>query len=321
MEARSTAEKLKAPLARLAAEGIFMGTSSWKYPGWLGHLYSEERYVTRGRFSKAKFESNCLAEYAEVFPAVCVDAGYYAFPTEKWLTGLAALVPGGFRFGFKVTDEVTIKRFPLLPRFGSRAGEDNPHFLDVEVFAERFLRPCEVIRPWVGPLIFEFSHFGEREFTQGRDFLPLIDRFLASLPRRWQYAVEIRNPSLLHPEYFAVLRSHGVAHCFNAWERMPPVSEQLAKPESRTTDFVAGRFLLSRGRKYEAAVSTFSPYTEVKAPDPEARESARKLVVEARKSSRRPSFLFINNRLEGNALLTILAVLESLSGPENTEKT
>ncbi|MCH7228765.1 hypothetical protein [Haloferula sp. A504] len=68
------ARLLRPQLAELARNGLFVGTSSWKYPGWLGQLYEEPRYLTRGRFSHARFERECLAEYAEVFPTVCVDA-------------------------------------------------------------------------------------------------------------------------------------------------------------------------------------------------------------------------------------------------------
>jgi len=51
-------------LRTLAAENIWIGTSSWKYPGWLGQVYSEERYLTRGKFSKAKFDAS-VAELQE----------------------------------------------------------------------------------------------------------------------------------------------------------------------------------------------------------------------------------------------------------------
>src|ERR1039458_9816452 len=61
--------------------------SSWKYEGWLGLIYTPERYMTRGKFSKAKFETTCLAEYAETFKTVCADAGYYQFPSAKMLDG------------------------------------------------------------------------------------------------------------------------------------------------------------------------------------------------------------------------------------------
>jgi hypothetical protein len=32
----SLKSKLRSSAQRLAAEGIFIGTSSWKYPGWCG---------------------------------------------------------------------------------------------------------------------------------------------------------------------------------------------------------------------------------------------------------------------------------------------
>jgi hypothetical protein len=35
--------------------------SSWKYDGWLGSIYREDRYLTRGKFSNARFEEHCLA--------------------------------------------------------------------------------------------------------------------------------------------------------------------------------------------------------------------------------------------------------------------
>jgi len=111
-------EKIKENAALLASQGVFIGTSSWKYPGWRDQLYDTARYEWRGKFAKSRFEKNCLAEYAEVFKTVCVDAAYYTFPNVKYLQGLAAQVPADFQFGFKVTDEITLKKYPNLPRFG-----------------------------------------------------------------------------------------------------------------------------------------------------------------------------------------------------------
>src|ERR1700689_5125755 len=98
--------QIKERIASLAASGIFIGTSSWKYSGWRGMLYDEARYVYRGKFAESRFEKNCLTEYAEVFKTVCVDAAYYAFPTDKYLRGLADQVPPDFQFAFKVTDQI-----------------------------------------------------------------------------------------------------------------------------------------------------------------------------------------------------------------------
>ena len=63
-------------LSRLAERGVYLGTSSWKYPGWRGLLYSDDRYTYRGKFSETRFEKLCLAEYASVFRSVGVDAAY-----------------------------------------------------------------------------------------------------------------------------------------------------------------------------------------------------------------------------------------------------
>src|ERR1051325_973150 len=101
-------EKLKGGLASLAASGVFVGTSSWKYPGWCGMLYEQERYFTRGKFSESRFNRDCLREYSEVFKTVCVDAAYYKFPDCKYLESMLNQTPADFQFAFKVTDEITL---------------------------------------------------------------------------------------------------------------------------------------------------------------------------------------------------------------------
>src|SRR5690606_29363870 len=121
----------------------------------------------------------------EVFSTVCLDACYYTFPSEKWLEGLAKQVPAGFKFGFKVTGEITLAHFPNLRRFGKRAGSRNAHFLNAELFAREFITPCEAIREKVGVIIFEFSHFHESDYQRGRDFLPHLDTFLSRVPKGW----------------------------------------------------------------------------------------------------------------------------------------
>src|SRR2546430_1609697 len=130
-------------LRELADRGVFIGTSSWKYPGWCGQIYDEQRYLTRDKFSESKFNRECLAEYAQTFSTVCVDAGYYKFPSASYIAGLCEQVPEGFQFAFKVTDEITIKKFPNLPRFGERAGTQNSNFLDADLFHRLFLNPCD----------------------------------------------------------------------------------------------------------------------------------------------------------------------------------
>ena len=215
-------------------------------------------------------------------------------------------MPDGFLLSFKVTEEITVKHFPQHARYGQRAGAENINFLNAELFTNAFLGPLAPHREKIGILMFEFGHFYQRDFGHGRDFVVALDTFFGNLPAGWQFGVEIRNPSFLKPEYFDVLRRHGVAHVFNSWTAMPPVSEQIATPGSFTADHFAARFLLKPGRKYEEAVKEFSPYREVKEEQPEARAAMKSLAAERPKM---PSYIFVNNRLEGNALSTIAAVM------------
>lgn len=326
--------QLRTGVASLAERGVLIGTSSWKYPGWIGWLYSRDRYLTRGKFSEARFGRECLREYAEVFSTVSVDAGYYAFPTRDGVAGLCAQVPAGFRLSFKVTDEITLRRFPQLDRFGPRAGAENPHFLDAALFRHAFLSPLEPYRDHIGVLMFEFTRFAPGTWPSPTAFAEALDAFFSRLPHEWRFGVELRNPELLAPEYLAVLARHHVAHVLNNWQAMPSVGEQLALPGILTTDFTAARFLLKPGRAYAQAVSLFSPYDRLREPLPEARTAARQLMATvstqgdtglarpgegadpgtgppASSAPKKPplSYIFVNNRLEGHALETILAMV------------
>jgi uncharacterized protein YecE (DUF72 family) len=300
---------LAARLRELASRQIYIGGSSWKYEGWLGQIYQRERYLSRGKFSRKAFESDCLREYAETFPTVCGDFAFYQFPTPEFWERLFRQTPAGFQFAFKVPEQITCKIFPIHPRYGPQAGTNNESFLDVRMFHELFARPLLPYRDKTAVLIFEFGAFIRRGFAELGEFLDRLDPFLAALPPEFRYAVEVRNPEFLEKDYFSCLRSHGVAHVYNAWSKMPELQSQIAIPDSATTDFLVCRALLRRGRVYEDAVATFAPYTEVQDPYPEARDSMRALIRRA-KEEKQMLFLYVNNRLEGNAPTTILSVVE-----------
>jgi uncharacterized protein YecE (DUF72 family) len=302
-------DALAARLAELAARHIYIGGSSWKYEGWLGQIYSRSNYLVRGRFSQKLFNDTCLREYAATFPTVCGDFAFYQFPTDEFWKRLFLQTPAGFRFAFKVPEQITCKVFPDHARYGLQGGVDNESFLNVELLKESFLRPLEPYRDKTALLIFEFGSFTKKSFAEVSEFLERLDPFLAALPPDFRYAVEIRNPDFLGCEYFQCLRSHGVAHVFNAWSRMPELRYQMMLPESFTADFIVSRALLRQGRSYEEAVKLFTPYFDVKDPNPQARTSLRELIRIAQ-DKQTTAFLFVNNRLEGNAPSTIIAITE-----------
>ena len=101
---------------------------------------------------------------------------------------------------------------------------------------------------------------------------------------------------------------------------MPPVPEQMARPGSRPNpELVAARFLLKPGRGFEEAVQKFQPYDKIREEYPEARAAAKALIAEGRQegkaAKKRRTFVYINNRLEGNSLATIQALTEPPAEP------
>jgi uncharacterized protein YecE (DUF72 family) len=305
------AARLAPRLKDVAEKGIYFGTSSWKYEGWLGSVYSEDRYRTRGKLSNKKFEETCLAEYAETFPTVCGDFAFYQFPSEQYWEKLFEAVPKGFIFGLKVPEDVTVSRWPKHARYGKKAGTDNEHFLDAGCFAQCFAQRLRPYGEQVVPLIFEFGTFAKSEFAKPEDFTAKLDPFLGSLPKGFRYAVEIRNPEYMTPAYLGMLASHNVAHVFNAWTRMPRLDEQACIEDAHTADFAVVRALLTKGRSYEQAVKTFEPYRETQEVNEGARDGMRRIVTDCL-GRKAPAFLFVNNRLEGNAPSTIEAVAGGL---------
>ena len=93
-----------------------------QYPGWCGMLYDRSRYEYRGKFAETRFKRDCLAEYAEVFKTVCVNAAYYTFPSQQYLEGMVGQTPDDFVFGLKVTDATPSRNTPTLTGSASRPG-------------------------------------------------------------------------------------------------------------------------------------------------------------------------------------------------------
>src|ERR1700730_12812864 len=155
------AARLAPKLHALAQAGIYFGTSSWKYEGWLGSIYSEERYKTRGKHSIKKFEETCLVEYARTFPTVCGDFAFYQFPSEQYWAKLFEATPADFLFGLKVPEDITVAVWSKHARYGARAGQPNDHFLNARAFEQLFIRRLAPYRDRVATLIFEFGTFNK----------------------------------------------------------------------------------------------------------------------------------------------------------------
>ncbi len=293
---RAEAAALAAALPSL----VHFGTSTWTYPGWKGLVYSRD-------YPKTGASAAMLEEYARhpLFTTVGVDSFFYAPPSARTLEQYADALPPGFRCVTKVWDRITVETFES-PKDRAVRGQANADFLNVDLFVRDVLEPMRAhFSGHVGPFVFEFQRLrGDVTLDQ---FVRRLDAFFSRLPADAPYAVELRNRDFLHPEYFALLRTHNVGHVFNSWTAMPRIGEQLLMHDSITAPFIVTRALLRPGRRYAEAVDMFAPYDRIREPNPELRSDLA-AVAKTAYELRIPAYIIVNNRAEGSAPETIREV-------------
>jgi len=113
----------------------------WTYQGWQGQVYTRQ-------YPENKFVQECLREYCQyeyqgepLFRTVGNDATFYRPPTANQLRRYLSQIPEDFQMCFKVWEEITIPSYAKQPRYGARAGQPNPWFLDAKLFNELVLTP------------------------------------------------------------------------------------------------------------------------------------------------------------------------------------
>lgn len=290
---------------------VRFGTSTWTYEGWQGQIYQKP-------YAKSTFARECLGEYCQyqynhepLFRTVGNDSTFYRPPTANQLRRYLNQIPEEFEMCFKVWEEITIPSFAKQPRYGAKAGQPNPRFLDAQLFKDLVLQPYRDagFEPHTGPFLFEFQRHG----MSIEEFVGKLDAFFRELPNDFRYAVEIRNAGLVGPAYHDVLAQHGVAHVYNHWSYMPSLADQHERMGSFTAPFTVLRLLTPLKMSYEAAKKRAEPYTKIVEELPQMRRDTVELVRKAVNEDRRV-YVLINNRSEGNAPLTIQAIVNQIQG-------
>ncbi len=307
LTATASAEDIWSPQGARLPHTIYLGTSTWAFPGWKGLVYQ------RTYKSQKDFTANSLGEYATIpwFRTACVDSFFYNPPKPETLLHYASLVPDSFRWVSKVWERLTIATYPKHPRYGANAGRANPDFLNLNLFKEAVLgayrEPAVMAR--TGPLIFQFAPFSERTMRY-REFTEHLAEFLRQLPPEFEYGVEVRNPEILKHGYFQALNEARVAHCFNHWNSMVPLCQQMraaADAGGLTADFYIARLLTPLGTSYQNAEELFEPYDRVQAPNAQMRGDVLRIVRRAL-ATRKRAFVTANNKAEGNSPLTMVSI-------------
>lgn len=294
-----------AALGRELPRGVYMGPSSWSFPGWAGIVY--DRRYPQARLSR---EGLVAVGRYPVIRGAGIDRTHYAPVAAEELAAYAAQVPEDFRFLVKAHEALTLARFPDRPRYGRDRGLGNSLFLDAAYATEAVVAPyLEGLGAKGGALLFQFA---PQDLGPAERFLDELRAFLLALPCGPIYAVELRNRELLTPRYAGVLAETGAVHCANAHPRMPDVRTQMQLAGTGRATVV--RWLLARGDTYEAAGPRFAPFDRLQAEDPATRRAIAALVREALAEGR-PALVTVNNNAEGSAPFSIGLLAEEIVRP------
>ena len=279
--------------------GIYFGTSSWSFPGWAGIVYRRERSTT-------ELAREGLREYAQhpLLTTVGIDRSFYAPMPVEDLASYASQLPPGFKCCLKAPAAVTAF---ALGAPGNRP-ERNPDFLSIERLTEDLLTPLHAaFATHTGPIVLEFPPFPRALRLEPAAFLDRLDRFLGQLPREFEYAIELRDSTLLTARYRDILAAHAVAHTYNYWSAMPVLCEQAAAVPPEEPPFVVVRLLLKPGTWYEDQREAFRPFNRLVAPDLTMRQDVAAIAGRALVRNKRV-YILVNNKAEGSSPLTVVAL-------------
>jgi uncharacterized protein YecE (DUF72 family) len=293
-----------AELARRMPPGVYLGTSSWHFPGWAGLVYdrmSDER--TLGR--------DGLSAYAQhpLLGAVGIDRTFYAPLPRAEYEHFAQQVPERFRFVVKAPLACTAPTLHAEHRGGAAP---NPHFLDAAQVSRQFVEPCvEGLSGKAGPLVFQFPPLGRALLREPQEFVQRLRAFLTSLPRGPLYAVEIRDRELMTEAYLSAVLEAGARPCLSLHPRMPVAAEQARVLHAAQGGALVVRWNLHEGLAYEEAKARYAPFIRLMDEDIPNRVALARLCLEAAHHGH-AAYVIANNKAEGCAPLTLFKLAEQI---------
>jgi uncharacterized protein YecE (DUF72 family) len=296
-----------AALADRLPPGLRLGTSSWSFPGWAGIVYG-------GPATGPHLARSGLAAYARhpLLRSVGIDRSFYGPLGVAEYAAYASAVPDDFRFLVKAHEALTLARFPHHARYGARAGEPNPLYLDAGYARDAVVGPClEGLGGKTGAILFQFPPQPLAELGAPEAFAERLHGFLARLPRGARYAVELRTRTLFTDAYAAALVAAGAVHCLNVHPAMPGVLAQRALANGSKEPTWIVRWMLHPGFDYESARKRYAPFDRLVDEDRTTRSSLARICLEGSQAGKEV-YVLINNKAEGSAPLSAFALAAAI---------
>jgi Protein of unknown function DUF72 len=310
---------------------VFFGMASDRYAGWLGQIYSADRYANRiivrkhtvgGKsFTEKVLPVDSVQEYFEHFSVLEIDYTFYRLllddsgrPTQNYhvLSEYKSYMKEGDSVIPKVPQVICARKL----RKGGKLVE-NEDFLNPEVFTNQFYKPAiEILGTNLGRFIFEQEYHPKNDRFPIDEFVKSLDIFFSKIPKDTRYHIELRTEGYLVEKVFEVLEKHGIGLVFSHWTWLPPLSKQLTKVGGKF--FNSGnscivRLITPLRMKYEDSYAKAFPFDKLidGMLDPRMIEDTVQLIREALRRERRIAII-INNRAGGNAPLIAQLIAKKL---------
>jgi uncharacterized protein YecE (DUF72 family) len=308
---------------------IDLGTASDRYAGWIGQIYSKDRYadqisrrpkkVAGTSFVEEVLPVESVEEYFEHFKTLELDFTFYrplldeeGTPTQNY--HVLRTYARHFRDGDRVIMKVPQAVFAMKLRRGS-AMVENETYLDPELFTRRFYEPAlELLDPWIDGFIFEQEYQRKQDRPSPTDYAADLRRFFGAIPEDARYHVELRTEVLLSKPVFEVLERQGVGQVLSHWTWLPSLMRQFSKSGRRFLNARRHgivRLMTPRGMRYEEAYARAHPFNAMVEGmlQPQMVQETAELMSHAVREDARMSVI-INNRAGGNAPMIAQRVVE-----------
>jgi uncharacterized protein YecE (DUF72 family) len=257
---------------------ILLGTASDRYAGWIGQIYTRERYedrisrrtktVGKKSFMEETLPVESVEEYFQHFRVLEIDYTFYSLlmdgdgkPTQSFH------VLQRYRRHMKGSDRVILKVPQMISAHKVHRGGEyvaSETYLNTEMFIKSFYEPAsEVLGATLTGLIFEQEYQRKQDRVPVKKMAEDLDGFFESVPKDTRYHIELRTDAYLSSPVFEVLEKHGVGQVLSHWTWLPPLRKQLAKAGHRL--FNSGRQRIVRlmtpiGTRYEDAYAKAHPF-------------------------------------------------------------
>ena len=300
-------------LGEILPANLYLGTSSWNYPGWSGLVWARE-------YPESKLSRYGLPAYAQhpLFRTVGIDRSFYRPLSIAQYALYAAQVPAHFRFVVKAPSYVTDA---LVRDEEGRGQKLNGGFLDSDTALRDFVEPALAgLGSKLGALIFQISPLPYAWLQNISESIARLHRLLRCIPALHTtapdcaIAVEVRDAQWLTHDFVDALRDTGATYCMGLHAKMPRIAEQLPILRALWPGPLVCRWNLNPlhgAFGYEDAQQQYEPYDRMQDPDIETRNALAR-VIAGTIGAGQNAYVTLSNKAEGSAPLSVIELARTV---------